>query len=216
MNGAADSQPQPTAVRFGTMKQALIGACRTRPDSSCARRRTRSCAPRPRSTSAMFGRRKRQPCPHSTRASTRMPRRRWPKPRRTRVKISSSQSQQKRDFNQHDYSMQWTTAGQTPRLLSLQSELGSFEGGAHPNTVHGALLWDRSLKREIKINSLFLRGEAFDALTRTHYCSALERRTEQAASGREARSAGLQRLSQIFGARDRASRQEQQCPFRPC
>jgi hypothetical protein len=81
--------------------------------------------------------------------------------------------QQKRDFNQHDYSMQWTTAGQSPQLLSLQSELGSFEGGAHPNTVHGALLWDRSLTREIKIDSLFLRGEAFDALTRTHYCSAL-------------------------------------------
>ena len=81
--------------------------------------------------------------------------------------------QQKRDFNQHDYSMQWTTAGQTQRLLSLQSELGSFEGGAHPNMVYGALLWDRSLKREIKIESLFLRSGAFAALTRTPYCAAL-------------------------------------------
>ncbi|MFL6861285.1 MAG: PdaC/SigV domain-containing protein, partial [Sphingomicrobium sp.] len=65
--------------------------------------------------------------------------------------------QQKREFHQHFYSMKWTTAGQSPRLLSLQSELGSFEGGAHPNTVYGALLWDRSLKREIKVDSLFLR-----------------------------------------------------------
>jgi Deacetylase PdaC len=81
--------------------------------------------------------------------------------------------QQKRDFNQHDYSMQWTTAGQTPRLLSLQRELGTFEGGAHPNTVYGSLLWDRSLKREIKIDSLFLRPGAFAAVTRTRYCAAL-------------------------------------------
>jgi len=81
--------------------------------------------------------------------------------------------EQKRDFNQHDYAMQWTTAGQTARLLSLQSDLGSFEGGAHPNTVYAALLWDRSLKREIKIDSLFLRSGAFAALTRTRYCAAL-------------------------------------------
>jgi len=82
--------------------------------------------------------------------------------------------QQKRDFNQHDYSMQWTTAGQTPRLLSLQSDIGSFEGGAHPNTSYGALLWDRAAKREIRIDSLFLRSAAFAALTRTRYCTALK------------------------------------------
>ena len=81
--------------------------------------------------------------------------------------------QQKRDFNQHDFSMQWTTAGQTPRLLSLQSDLGSFEGGAHPNTVYGALLWDRSVQREVKVDSLFLRSTAFAALTRPRYCAAL-------------------------------------------
>ncbi len=81
--------------------------------------------------------------------------------------------QQKRDFNQHDYSMQWTTAGQTPHLLSLQSDLGRFDGGAHPNSVYGALLWDRSAKREITIDSLFLREGAFPALTRARYCAAL-------------------------------------------
>jgi len=91
--------------------------------------------------------------------------------------------QQKRDFNQHDYSMQWTTSGQTPRLLSLQSELGSFEGGAHPNTAYGALLWDRSLKREIKVDSLFLRSGAFTALTRTSYCAALNKERNKRRQG---------------------------------
>jgi hypothetical protein len=81
--------------------------------------------------------------------------------------------QQKREFNPHEYSMQWATAGQTPRLLSLQSDLGSFEGGAHPNSVYGAMLWDRSLSHEIKLDSLFLRASAFPALTRPGYCAAL-------------------------------------------
>ena len=96
MNGAADSQPQRYGCTLRYHEAGIDGAWRTRPDSSCAPCRTRSCAPRPRSTSAMFGRRKRQPCPHSTRASTRMPRKRWPKPRRTRAKISSSHAAEAR------------------------------------------------------------------------------------------------------------------------
>jgi Deacetylase PdaC len=81
--------------------------------------------------------------------------------------------EEKRDFNPEFYSRQWTTAGQTPRLLSLQFELGAFTGGAHPNTVYGALLWDRRAKREINMSALFLRPRAFLALTQTPYCAAL-------------------------------------------
>jgi hypothetical protein len=82
---------------------------------------------------------------------------------------------QKRDFNQHYFSMQWTTAGQTPRLLSLQSELGSFEGGAHPLTTYNALLWDRRQSRQVSVGALFTRNSAFAALTRTAYCNALDK-----------------------------------------
>ena len=83
--------------------------------------------------------------------------------------------QQKRDFNQHYFSLQWTTAGQTPRLLSLQSERGTFEGGAHPLTSYDALLWDSRLNREVKVGGLFLRPSAFAALTRAPYCKALDK-----------------------------------------
>jgi hypothetical protein len=81
--------------------------------------------------------------------------------------------QQKRDYNPEFYSKQWTTAGQTARLLSLQYELGSFTGGAHPNTSYGALLWDRRSGRPVKVTDLFLRSDAFGALTRIRYCAAL-------------------------------------------
>lgn len=80
---------------------------------------------------------------------------------------------QKRDFNGHYYSMHWSSAGETPRLLSLQSEFGTFEGGAHPNTSYNALLWDRSLGREIKIGDQFIRARSFAGLTRSAYCAAL-------------------------------------------
>ena len=41
--------------------------------------------------------------------------------------------EQKRIFNQHDFSMTWTTAARPAAALTCQPELGSFEGGAHPN-----------------------------------------------------------------------------------
>jgi hypothetical protein len=82
--------------------------------------------------------------------------------------------EQKRDFNGHYYSVQWTTAGETPRLLSLQSEFGTFEGGAHPNTSYDALLWDRKLNRQISMGALLTGRGNFAALTRTAYCKALD------------------------------------------
>lgn len=81
---------------------------------------------------------------------------------------------QKRDFNGHYFSMQWTTAGETARLLSLQGELGTFEGGAHPNTSYDALLWDRKLNRQINMGALLTGRGNFAALTRTAYCKALD------------------------------------------
>jgi hypothetical protein len=82
--------------------------------------------------------------------------------------------EQKRDFNPHFFSVKWTTAGESPRLLSMQSETGSFEGGAHPNSSYGALLWDRRLGRAISMGSLFTRSGDFGALTRAAYCRALD------------------------------------------
>ena len=82
--------------------------------------------------------------------------------------------EQKRDVSPHFYAMKWTTAGQTPRLLSLQFQLGSYTGGAHPNTTYGALLWDRRFARQIKVDDQFLHAGTFAALTRSSYCKKLD------------------------------------------
>ena len=100
---------------------------------------------------------------------------------------------QNRDFNAHYYSMQWTTAGESVRLLSLQSENGSFSGGAHPNTSYGALLWDRRTAREVTIGSLFSRSGDFGALTHSTYCKGLD---AQRAKKREGEKLDLPEFNQ--------------------
>ncbi|MFL6753985.1 MAG: PdaC/SigV domain-containing protein [Sphingomicrobium sp.] len=81
--------------------------------------------------------------------------------------------QQKREFHQHSFSLQWRSVGNGPRLLSLTNQLGTFTGGAHPNTSFGSLLWDRRSGKEIAVSALFLRSEAFGAVMRARYCAAL-------------------------------------------
>jgi hypothetical protein len=72
------------------------------------------------------------------------------------------------------YSKQWSAAGETPRLLSLQYEHATYTGGAHPNSDFGALLWDRRLNRPVAIAKLFGVPASFEALTRAGYCKALD------------------------------------------
>jgi len=82
--------------------------------------------------------------------------------------------EQKRNFNQHYYSLKWTAVGQSPRLLSLESENSLFEGGAHPMTTYGALLWDRRENRAIGLGAVFARSGDLTAVTHSAYCKALD------------------------------------------
>ena len=70
--------------------------------------------------------------------------------------------------------MSWTTAGETSRLLSLQNELGTFTGGAHPNTSYDALIWDRKLNSKTSMDALLGGPGKLAAVTRQAYCKALD------------------------------------------
>jgi hypothetical protein len=53
----------------------------------------------------------------------------------------------------------WSVADDTSKLLSLRSLTYEFDtGGAHPNLVYGAILWDKAMKRPITLVSLFKPG----------------------------------------------------------
>ena len=78
-----------------------------------------------------------------------------------------------RSFYGHKYSRRWTTAGQSPRLLSLDGRLMTFTGGAHPNQSAEGLLWDRNARAEIKPERLFATADKLDALVRVPGCAML-------------------------------------------
>jgi len=83
------------------------------------------------------------------------------------------QAQQRKGVPDY-YSMTWTTAGETSRLLSLQNELSTFTGGAHPNTSYDALIWDRKLNRKTSMDALMGRPGKLAAVTRPAYCKTLD------------------------------------------
>jgi Deacetylase PdaC len=80
----------------------------------------------------------------------------------------------KREFHPHFHSEAWATAGQSLRLLSLQGEVGTFTGGAHPNSTDMAMLWDRVSNRKVELAGLFTSTAGFDAVARKPYCRALD------------------------------------------
>jgi hypothetical protein len=82
--------------------------------------------------------------------------------------------EQQRDGVSDFYVMKWIGAGETARLLSLQNELSTFTGGAHPNTSYDALVWDRKLNQTISMEALATAKGQFDASTRSIYCKALD------------------------------------------
>jgi hypothetical protein len=98
-----------------------------------------------------------------------------------RAKLLSSATEDKayRDknhfpFNAYTGSMDWTTAGQSPRLLSLSGKLDEYTGGAHGNHGTQALLWDRQAGGEIAFAGLFINADAPDALLHDLWCKALD------------------------------------------
>ncbi len=144
-------------------------------------------------------------CPHSIDASGPRLRKRTaersafrPKSRRSRASRSATSIRQ-------FYSKQWSTAGQSRGLLSLQYQLGAFTGGAHPNTSYGALLWDRRLVRRNRCRRAVSRGRTLSRrLTRIAYCKALNDERRKRRQGEE-----LERASSA-NARDMPS-----SPFHP-
>ena len=174
MNGAEDSQPRGTTVSVVTMKGGLIliavalianaaGAKPVKVEQNSKALEFSYSWPAEAATISALDRRFRSDMAKALREA-----------RANAREDEQLTKSQNRDFNPHFYSMEWTTAGESARLLSLQSENGSFTGGAHPNTSYGALLWDRRTNQQASIGSLFLRKGDFGALTQSAYCKALD------------------------------------------
>src|SRR5689334_18444192 len=157
MNGPPDSQPRATAVGCNLMRGLILGAALL----SAANAHASAVKVERNSAALEFS----YSYPAEAAAIPALNRRfqadlatQYRKASKLGLEDLKIYKEQKRGGISGFFSMEWTTAGQTPRLLSLQNQLSTFTGGAHPNTSYGALLWDHRLGREIKMETLFLRS----------------------------------------------------------
>jgi hypothetical protein len=77
-------------------------------------------------------------------------------------------------FNAHEFWRDWTTTGETARLLGLQSRTDFFTGGAHPNHTSAWLLWDKQRKTAIALRDLFATRDGFWKSIESDYCPELD------------------------------------------
>ncbi len=83
----------------------------------------------------------------------------------------------------YDKTIEITPGAETAKLFSLMRTASEFTGGAHPNAVFSAVLWDKALKREISAADLFTKPADMTALDQA-LCAAInaeKRRRDPAA-----------------------------------
>ena len=78
-------------------------------------------------------------------------------------------------YRPHSHLQTWQRVTNTPRFLSLSSEIETYTGGAHGMTNFETLIWDRNKTVRLKPLDLFTSGEAFDAAIRDDFCAAIKR-----------------------------------------
>lgn len=73
----------------------------------------------------------------------------------------------------HILSQTWKKVAQTPRFLSLSSDVESYEGGAHGMVAFASLIWDRSRNKAMNPLDIFTSASAFDAAVEKDFCAGI-------------------------------------------
>lgn len=74
---------------------------------------------------------------------------------------------------QHMFSQIWQRVAQTPKFLSLSSDVETYTGGAHGMVNFDSLLWDREKKIVLRPVDIFTSAAAFDAAISEPFCKAI-------------------------------------------
>lgn len=77
-------------------------------------------------------------------------------------------------FHPHEFWRDWTVTGNAFPLLSLQSHVDDFTGGAHGNHGSSALLWNEKRDAEVVLDSLFGGSAKLWKQVEASYCSKLD------------------------------------------
>ena len=99
----------------------------------------------------------------------------------TRDASSDRDERKEGGFPFHAYELQrsYETSGQSDRLLSLESSIYSFTGGAHGSTGSGSLIWDRQAAKEVSIPDLLNAGQSWTGAITQAFCVLLNREREK-------------------------------------
>lgn len=77
-------------------------------------------------------------------------------------------------FNPHSYSVDWKVVTDLPNWLSLSTIVSTYEGGAHPNYVFDALLWDKTAGKQVSAVDLFTSKEVLAKAIGPAFCDAID------------------------------------------
>ncbi len=77
----------------------------------------------------------------------------------------------------------WSVVTQTADWLSLSAGKWSYGGGAHGNSWHGSLIWDKRAARALDPVDLFVSRAALAAAIRAPFCAELDRQRAEKRGG---------------------------------
>ncbi len=73
-------------------------------------------------------------------------------------------------FRKYVTQRQWKVVTDTPRFLSLSSQLYTYTGGAHGGTGSGGMLWDKRAGRRLDPKAVFVSDAALQAAVMPAWC----------------------------------------------
>lgn len=71
--------------------------------------------------------------------------------------------------------VEWQVVADTPRFLSLSSNIATYTGGAHGNYGRGSVVWDREGEEQLDPAQLFTSTDALEKALGETVCKALNR-----------------------------------------
>lgn len=82
-------------------------------------------------------------------------------------------------YHPHSRMLDWKVVTDLPNWLSLSTIVSTYTGGAHPNYVYDAILWDKAAGQRREALDLFTGKKALASAIGQEFCAALDRQREK-------------------------------------
>jgi hypothetical protein len=76
-------------------------------------------------------------------------------------------------LRQHVFAQKWQLVAQTPRFLSLSSDIETYTGGAHGMVNFATLLWDKEKAASLDPVDIFTSKAAYDSAVSKSFCDGI-------------------------------------------